>query len=131
MGPRSSSLFLLLFTAASVLCQVSTSVQTTLLHVSALERSGADEHAIELSRKLLLSKDLSASERGEALNLLGLSEDADVNSELVSRKVPHSPVAKGKDVIVRELLIHTGGITVQGPPGCAAGGTRSESDQGS
>ena len=48
-----------------------------------------------------------------------LSLDADVNSELISWKVPESPTANGKPVTLRELLTHTAGLTVHGFPGYA------------
>jgi len=50
-----------------------------------------------------------------------LSLDADVNTELKSWKLPYGPEAKGKTVTLRELLTHTGGTTVHGFPGYAAG----------
>lgn len=50
-----------------------------------------------------------------------LSLDADINTELVSWKVPESPAANGKPVTLRELLTHTAGMTVHGFPGYAAG----------
>ncbi len=50
-----------------------------------------------------------------------LSLDADVNTELKSWKLPYGPEAKGKIVTLRELLTHTGGTTVHGFPGYAAG----------
>jgi len=50
-----------------------------------------------------------------------LSLDADVNTELKSWKLPYGPEAKGKVVTLRELLTHTGGTTVHGFPGYAAG----------
>jgi CubicO group peptidase (beta-lactamase class C family) len=46
--------------------------------------------------------------------------DADVNTELVSWKVPNSPAANGKPVTLRELLTHTAGFTVHGFPGYAS-----------
>ena len=48
-----------------------------------------------------------------------LSLDADVNSELISWKVPESPAANRKSVTLRELLTHTAGLTVHGFPGYA------------
>lgn len=48
-----------------------------------------------------------------------LSLDADVNSELISWKLPESPAANGKPVTLRELLTHTAGLTVHGFPGYA------------
>ena len=50
-----------------------------------------------------------------------LTLDADINTELVSWKVPESPAANGKPVTLRELLTHTAGFTVHGFPGYAAG----------
>jgi CubicO group peptidase (beta-lactamase class C family) len=50
-----------------------------------------------------------------------LSLDAEVNTELKSWKLPYGPEAKGKTVTLRELLTHTGGTTVHGFPGYAAG----------
>jgi CubicO group peptidase (beta-lactamase class C family) len=49
-----------------------------------------------------------------------LTLDADINSELVTWKLPNSPAAKGKVVTLRELLTHTAGLTVHGFPGYAA-----------
>lgn len=49
-----------------------------------------------------------------------LSLDADVNSELISWKVPESSAANGKPVTLRELLTHTAGINVHGFPGYGA-----------
>lgn len=46
-----------------------------------------------------------------------LSLDRDINSELISWKVPESPAANGKPVTLRELLTHTAGLTVHGFPG--------------
>jgi len=50
-----------------------------------------------------------------------LNLDADINTYLTSWKLPASPVAAGKPVTLRELLTHTGGTTVHGFPGYAAG----------
>jgi CubicO group peptidase (beta-lactamase class C family) len=49
-----------------------------------------------------------------------LTLDADINSELVTWKLPTSPAANGKVVTLRELLTHTAGLTVHGFPGYAA-----------
>jgi CubicO group peptidase (beta-lactamase class C family) len=46
-----------------------------------------------------------------------LSLNADVNSQLISWKVPEDPAANGKPVTLRELLTHTAGLTVHGFPG--------------
>ena len=50
-----------------------------------------------------------------------LNLDCDINTYLTSWKLPASPVAAGKPVTLRELLTHTGGTTVHGFPGYAAG----------
>jgi CubicO group peptidase (beta-lactamase class C family) len=50
-----------------------------------------------------------------------LSLDADVNKTLASWKLPDAAVVGGKPVTLRELLTHTGGTTVHGFPGYAAG----------
>jgi CubicO group peptidase (beta-lactamase class C family) len=50
---------------------------------------------------------------------LGL--DGDINTYLTSWKLPASEAAGGKPVTLRELLTHTGGTTVHGFPGYAAG----------
>jgi CubicO group peptidase (beta-lactamase class C family) len=50
-----------------------------------------------------------------------LSLDTDVNKTLTSWKLPDAAVAGGKPVTLRELLTHTGGTTVHGFPGYAAG----------
>ena len=46
--------------------------------------------------------------------------DSDVNTYLTNWKLPSSDVAAGRPVTVRELLTHTGGITVHGFPGYAS-----------
>jgi CubicO group peptidase (beta-lactamase class C family) len=51
-----------------------------------------------------------------------LSLNADVNTELVSWKVPQAnALVEGGPVTLRELLTHTAGMTVHGFPGYAAG----------
>ena len=50
-----------------------------------------------------------------------LNLDADINTYLTSWKLPASDAAAGKPVTLRELLTHTGGTTVHGFPGYAAG----------
>ncbi len=50
-----------------------------------------------------------------------LSLDTDVNKTLTSWKLPDAAVAGGSLVTLRELLTHTGGTTVHGFPGYAAG----------
>jgi CubicO group peptidase (beta-lactamase class C family) len=68
-----------------------------------------------------ISKPLAAMAALHQVQEKKISLDANVNTELISWKVPESPVAKGKDVTLRELLTHTAGMTVHGFPGYAAG----------
>ena len=68
-----------------------------------------------------ISKPLAAMAALHQVQEKKISLDANVNTELVSWKVPESPVANGKDVTLRELLTHTAGFTVHGFPGYAAG----------
>jgi CubicO group peptidase (beta-lactamase class C family) len=67
-----------------------------------------------------ISKPLAAMAALHQVQLKKLSLDADVDSELVSWKVPESSAANGKPVTLRELLTHTAGFTVHGFPGYAA-----------
>jgi CubicO group peptidase (beta-lactamase class C family) len=67
-----------------------------------------------------ISKPLAAMAALHQVQEKKLSLDADVNSELVSWKIPASPAANGKPVTLRELLTHTAGFTVHGFPGYAA-----------
>lgn len=67
-----------------------------------------------------ISKPLAAMAALHLVQQGKLSLDSDVNSMLVSWKLPPSPIAAGKPVTVRELLSHTGGTTVHGFPGYAA-----------
>jgi CubicO group peptidase (beta-lactamase class C family) len=50
-----------------------------------------------------------------------LSLDSDVNQSLTTWRIPPSTVAPGAVVTLRELLTHTGGLTVHGFPGYGAG----------
>lgn len=68
-----------------------------------------------------ISKPLAAMAALHQVQLGKLSLDADVNTELVSWKVPDSPAANGKPVTLREILTHTAGFTVHGFPGYASG----------
>lgn len=68
-----------------------------------------------------ISKPLAAMAALHQVQLGKLFLDADVNSELVSWKVPDSPAANGKPVTLREILTHTAGFTVHGFPGYAKG----------
>jgi CubicO group peptidase (beta-lactamase class C family) len=67
-----------------------------------------------------ISKPLAAMAVLRLVQLNRLQLDANVNSQLVSWKVPLSPAANGKPVTLRELLTHTAGMTVHGFPGYAA-----------
>jgi CubicO group peptidase (beta-lactamase class C family) len=67
-----------------------------------------------------ISKPLAALAALDLVQEKKLSLDADVNSELVSWKIPASAAANGKPVTLRELLTHTAGMTVHGFPGYAA-----------
>ena len=50
-----------------------------------------------------------------------LSLNADINTELTAWKMPPNDALPGAVVTLRELLTHTGGTTVHGFPGYAAG----------
>jgi CubicO group peptidase (beta-lactamase class C family) len=50
-----------------------------------------------------------------------MSLDADINTYLTSWTLPASDLSKGKAVTLRQLLTHTGGISVHGFAGYAAG----------
>jgi CubicO group peptidase (beta-lactamase class C family) len=52
-----------------------------------------------------------------------LDLDTDVNQYLASWKLPASPLTDRTKVTLRHLLTHTGGVTVHGFPGYAAGET--------
>ena len=67
-----------------------------------------------------ISKPLAAMAALHQVQDKKLSLDADLNSELVTWKIPESPAANGKAVTLRELLTHTAGFTVHGFPGYAA-----------
>jgi CubicO group peptidase (beta-lactamase class C family) len=68
-----------------------------------------------------ISKPVAAMAALHLVHEKKLTLDADINSELVSWKLPNSPAANGKTVILRELLTHTAGLNVHGFPGYAAG----------
>lgn len=64
-----------------------------------------------------ISKPLAAMAALHQVQAGKLSLDADVNTVLMSWKLPDAPLAGGKTVTLRELLTHTGGTTVHGFPG--------------
>lgn len=66
-----------------------------------------------------ISKPLSAMAALHLVQQGKLSLDTDVNTYLATWKLPTSSVAAGKPVTLRELLTHTGGISVHGFPGYA------------
>lgn len=67
-----------------------------------------------------ISKPLAAMACLRLIEQGKLSLDTDVNTYLRSWKLPADPVTGGKPVTLRELLTHTGGITVHGFPGYAS-----------
>ena len=66
-----------------------------------------------------ISKPLSAMAALHLVQQGKLALDTDVNTYLATWKLPDAPVAAGKPVTLRELLTHTGGISVHGFPGYA------------
>jgi CubicO group peptidase (beta-lactamase class C family) len=68
-----------------------------------------------------ISKPLAAMGALHLVQEKKLSLDSDINASLTSWKLPPSAAAPGALVTLRELLTHTGGITVHGFPGYAAG----------
>lgn len=68
-----------------------------------------------------ISKPLAAMGALHLVQEKKLSLDSDINATLTSWKLPPSAAAPGAIVTLRELLTHTGGITVHGFPGYAAG----------
>lgn len=68
-----------------------------------------------------ISKPLAAMAVLHLVQQRRFSLDVDVNSVLKAWKLPDSPAANGKPVTLRQLLTHTGGTTVHGFPGYAAG----------
>jgi CubicO group peptidase (beta-lactamase class C family) len=68
-----------------------------------------------------ISKPVAAMAALRLVQQSRLSLDTDINTYLTSWKLPASDVAAGKPVTLRELLTHTGGTTVHGFPGYAAG----------
>jgi CubicO group peptidase (beta-lactamase class C family) len=68
-----------------------------------------------------ISKPVAASATLQMVQEGRLGLDAPVNSELKSWRIPDSPLAHDHPVTLRHLLTHTGGLTVHGFPGYAAG----------
>jgi CubicO group peptidase (beta-lactamase class C family) len=70
-----------------------------------------------------ISKPVAAFAALKLVDQRKLTLDTDVNQTLTTWKLPDGAAAKGKFVTLRELLTHTGGTTVHGFPGYAAGET--------
>ena len=68
-----------------------------------------------ISKPVAATGALAMVERGK------LSLDEDVNRKLVSWKVPENEFTKDQKVTLRRLMSHSGGLTVHGFPGYAAG----------
>src|SRR5277367_4822446 len=66
-----------------------------------------------------ISKPLAAMAALRLVQQGKLSLDTDLNTYLISWKLPSDPVAAGKPITLRELLTHTAGTTVHGFPGYA------------
>ena len=66
-----------------------------------------------------ISKPLAAMAALRLVQQGKLSLDTDINTYLISWKLPSDPVAAGKPITLRELLTHTAGTTVHGFPGYA------------
>jgi CubicO group peptidase (beta-lactamase class C family) len=66
-----------------------------------------------------ISKPLAAMAALRLVQQGKLSLDTDINTYLVSWKLPGDPVTTGKPITLRELLTHTAGTTVHGFPGYA------------
>jgi CubicO group peptidase (beta-lactamase class C family) len=85
--------------------------------------SGAAVNTDTLFQAGSISKPVAALAALRLVEQGKLSLDADINDYLTSWKLPASGAAKGKPVTLRNLLTHTGGMTVHGFPGYAAGVT--------
>lgn len=68
-----------------------------------------------------ISKPLSAMAALRLVQSGKLALDADINQALTSWHLPSSPLAPDSKVTLRELLTHTGGLSVHGFPGYATG----------
>jgi CubicO group peptidase (beta-lactamase class C family) len=82
---------------------------------------GAPVNAETLFQAGSISKPVAAMGTLRLVQEGKLSLDTDVNKTLTSWKLPDAAVAGGKPVTLRELLTHTGGTTVHGFGGYAAG----------
>jgi CubicO group peptidase (beta-lactamase class C family) len=68
-----------------------------------------------------VSKPVAASAAMQLIQEGKLSLDRPANDQLTSWRIPDNPFTKDKPVTLRHLLTHTGGTTVHGFPGYAAG----------
>jgi len=68
-----------------------------------------------------ISKPVAASAALQLVQERRLALDESVNAELKSWHIPDSTFTDGHPVTLRELLTHTGGVSVHGFPGYAAG----------
>ena len=68
-----------------------------------------------------ISKPVAASGALRLVQEGRLALDAPANSELKSWRIPENDFTKDRPVTLRHLLTHTGGLTVHGFPGYAAG----------
>lgn len=84
------------------------------------QEGGEPVNADTLFQAGSISKPVSAMAALHQVQQKKLSLDADVNSELVTWKVPDNPIAHGKPVTLRELLSHTSGLNGEGFPGYGA-----------
>jgi len=82
---------------------------------------GAAVNADTLFQAGSISKPLAALAALRLVEQGKLSLDTDINTYLTSWKLAASDAAKGKVVTLRQLLTHTGGMTVHGFPGYATG----------
>lgn len=83
--------------------------------------SGAKVDTETLFQAGSISKPVAAMAALRLVEQGKLSLDMDINDYLTSWKLPPADAAKGKAVTLRHLLTHTGGMTVHGFPGYAAG----------
>jgi CubicO group peptidase (beta-lactamase class C family) len=105
-------------------------VSIAMIHNGVLEWStaagtatpdGAQVHVDTLFQAGSISKPVAAMAALRLVQQGKLNLDADINTYLTSWKLPASEAAAGKPVTLRELLTHTGGTTVHGFAGYAAG----------
>lgn len=83
-------------------------------------RPGVPANTQTLFQAGSISKPLAAMAALRLVEQGKLALDADINTSLKSWKLPPSDAANGKPVTLRELLSHTGGLTIFGFPGYAA-----------